>query len=111
MAAVVRPGELLTYEGLMLSDVPSCAACVGYTNASWTPRAELSARHVCRLLRHTDRRGYEVCVPRCERAAAGARPLLGLTSGSVRRADRVVKFTRAGGSCSSPAASRRPTSS
>ena len=84
--AAVQPGERLTYKGLMLSDVPNCAACVGYTNASWTLRAELSARYVCRLLRHMGRHGYAVCVPRCDLAAVGARPLLGLTSGYVQRA-------------------------
>ena len=70
----------------MLSDVPNCAACVGYTNASWTLRAELSARYVCRVLRYMERHGYAQCVPRCDPAAVGARPLLGLTSGYVQRA-------------------------
>jgi cation diffusion facilitator CzcD-associated flavoprotein CzcO len=79
-------GQCLTYKGLMLSNVPNCAQCVGYINASWTLRAELSSAYVCRLLRHMERHGYAQCVPRCEPAAVGARPLLGLTSGYVQRA-------------------------
>ena len=82
----VSAGQCLTYKGLMLGNVPNCALCVGYINASWTLRAELSSAYVCRLLRHLERHGYTRCVPRCDPAAVGARPLLGLTSGYVRRA-------------------------
>jgi cation diffusion facilitator CzcD-associated flavoprotein CzcO len=81
----VNPGRCLTYKGLMLSNVPNCALCVGYINASWTLRAELSSAYVCRLLRHMERHGYAQCVPRCDPAAVGAGPLLGLTSGYVQR--------------------------
>src|SRR5579864_6565527 len=38
---VAEVGKCLTYKGLMLSNVPNCAVCTGYTNASWTLRAEL----------------------------------------------------------------------
>ena len=33
----------LTLEGFMLSGVPNAAMCVGYTNASWTLKADLVA--------------------------------------------------------------------
>jgi cation diffusion facilitator CzcD-associated flavoprotein CzcO len=81
----VEAGQCLTYKGVMLSNVPNCAVCVGYTNASWTLRAELSSEYVCRLLNHMDRRGHARCVPRWNRSAVRTRPLLGLTSGYVRR--------------------------
>ena len=45
------------YKGLMLSDVPNVAVAVGYTNASWTLRADLSARWFCSLVRYLDRTG------------------------------------------------------
>jgi cation diffusion facilitator CzcD-associated flavoprotein CzcO len=83
--AAVKAGQSLTYKGLMLSNVPNCASCVGYTNASWTLRAELVCAYVCRLLNHMDRHGYTQCVPRCDAAPVDTRPLLGLTSGYVRR--------------------------
>jgi monooxygenase len=82
---VVEPGKSLIYKGLMLSNVPNCAICVGYTNASWTLRAELSCEYVCRLLEYMDQHGYAQCVPRCDPATAPARPLLSLTSGYVQR--------------------------
>ena len=70
----------------MLGNVPNFAFCVGYTNASWTLRADLSSSFVCRLLNYMDRHGYRTCEPRCNPASLEARPLLGLTSGYVLRA-------------------------
>lgn len=83
--AEVQPGQTLSYKGVMLSNVPNLALCVGYTNASWTLRSELAAAFVCRLLRYMDECGYTRCVPRGDVSAALARPLLGLTSGYVQR--------------------------
>ena len=51
------------YQGLMLSGVPNLALTVGYTNASWTLRADLVARFVTRLLRHMDQHGVAYAVP------------------------------------------------
>ena len=77
----------------MLSDVPNLAWCVGYTNASWTLRADLSSRYVCRLLKLMDRRGYDVAMPHGAGANEGeGRPLLDLRSGYVKRAgDRLPR--------------------
>jgi cation diffusion facilitator CzcD-associated flavoprotein CzcO len=82
---VVVAGRCLTYKGLMLSNVPNCAVCAGYANASWTLRAELSAEYVCRLLGHMERRGYAQCAPRCDPDTIPTRPLVPLMSGYVRR--------------------------
>jgi monooxygenase len=82
---VVDPAERVAYRGLMLSGVPNLAYCIGYTNASWTLRADLSSRYVCRLLAYMDRHRYTIATPRADPAGA-RRPLLDLTSGYVRRA-------------------------
>ncbi len=82
----VDAGRLYVYKGVMLGNVPNFALCVGYTNASWTLRAELSSMYVCRLLNHMDRHGYRQCLPRIDEASIEPRPLLGLTSGYVQRA-------------------------
>jgi len=84
--APVEPGQAFVYKGAMLSNVPNFAFCVGYTNASWTLRADLSSTFVCRLLNHMDRNDYRICTPACDPASLEARPLLGLTSGYVQRA-------------------------
>ena len=54
----------MTYKGMMLSDVPNLAFTLGYTNASWTLKADLTCEYVCRLLNHMDAHGYAACVPR-----------------------------------------------
>ncbi|NHA69319.1 NAD(P)/FAD-dependent oxidoreductase [Phycicoccus sp. CMS6Z-2] len=73
------------YRGCMLSDVPNLVLAVGYVNASWTLRADLTARWFLALWRHQDRRGQRVAVPRWDGSGGADRPLLDLSSGYVRR--------------------------
>lgn len=73
------------YKGCMLSDVPNLALAVGYTNASWTLRADLTARWFCALVRRLDARGLAVAVPRWDGSGGADRPLLDFTSGYVQR--------------------------
>ncbi|AGZ42022.1 flavin-containing monooxygenase [Actinoplanes friuliensis] len=81
---VVDPGTRVAYRGLMLSGVPNFAYCIGYTNASWTLRADLSHRYVLRLLSYLDKHGYAAATPK--ETPGNRRPLLDLTSGYVQRA-------------------------
>jgi cation diffusion facilitator CzcD-associated flavoprotein CzcO len=80
----LRPGEALSYKGMMLSDVPNFALAFGYTNASWTLKADLTAAYVCRLLRYMDRHGKAIAVPRRE-PGLGTRPFVDFSSGYVQR--------------------------
>lgn len=82
----IRPGDAFIYKGAMLSNVPNFAFCVGYTNASWTLRADLASTYVCRLLNHMDRHRYATVRPVCDTSGMASRPLLDLTSGYVARA-------------------------
>ena len=84
--APVAVADRLAYKGMMLSDVPNLALSFGYTNASWTLKCDLTARYVCRLLRHMDANGHRICVPRLPPAGMERAPLLDFTSGYVRRA-------------------------
>ncbi|MCU1535924.1 MAG: FAD-containing monooxygenase EthA [Humibacillus sp.] len=82
-----RPtGELTVYRGLMFDGVPNLALCIGYVNASWTLRADLVSRYVCRLLGHMDQHAWRVAVPTTPPRGSG-RPLLPITSGYVQRAE------------------------
>ncbi|WP_190192370.1 flavin-containing monooxygenase [Streptomyces minutiscleroticus] len=85
--------EQFVWRGAMLTGVPNLALCIGYTNASWTLRADLTHRLVCRVLRHMERRDLAAVVPEPDRPLAG-RPLLDLASGYVRRS--VGAFPRQG---------------
>ncbi len=82
----------LTYKGMMLEGVPNLALAVGYTNASWTLKCDLTCGYVTRLVNHMHETGLRQCTPRNEDATVTAEPLLGLSSGYVQRsADRFPK--------------------
>jgi cation diffusion facilitator CzcD-associated flavoprotein CzcO len=76
--------EQFVWNGAMMTGVPNFAVCIGYTNASWTLRADLSHRLVCKVLQWMDRRGHAAVAPRAAGDLA-AQPLLDLASGYVQR--------------------------
>lgn len=82
----VDPGEHLAYKGMMLDGVPNLAMAVGYTNASWTLKSDLTCDYVARLLNHMHRTGAVQCVAENRDPSIERSPLLGLTSGYVTRA-------------------------
>ena len=81
-----RPHEGYVYKGLMLSGIPNLAWVVGYTNNSWTLRADLAARWTCRLLRHLRAGGYDMVVPRHAESSDESRPVIDMSSGYIQRA-------------------------
>jgi cation diffusion facilitator CzcD-associated flavoprotein CzcO len=83
--APVHLPDKVVYKGMMLSGVPNFAFTVGYTNASWTLKADLTAAYVCRLLNHMRRHGYDRCAPADEDPELIREPLLNLSSGYVLR--------------------------
>ncbi len=84
--------DKLAYKGMMLQDVPNFAMAVGYTNASWTLKADLTCEYVCRLLNAMRERGLRQCTPRNRDASVTPSPLLGLEAGYIlRSADRFPK--------------------
>jgi monooxygenase len=89
---VVDSGKLHVYKGMMFDGVPNLAWCVGYINASWTLRADLTSRYVCRLLNYMDRHAIDVTTPAMPPSAdgAGSEPIMALTSGYVRRAGAIL---------------------
>jgi monooxygenase len=84
--AAVDLSRTLSYKGMMYSDIPNLASAMGYINASWTLKCELTAGYVCRLLNYMDRHGYAQCTPRRRDAPVAERPVLDLTSGYIQRA-------------------------
>ncbi|HWI94707.1 MAG TPA: NAD(P)/FAD-dependent oxidoreductase [Solirubrobacterales bacterium] len=81
----VNISEKMAYKGMMLSGVPNCAFTVGYTNASWTLKADLTSEYVCRVLAHMDVHGYRKSVPELSDPSVKEMPLLDFTSGYVQR--------------------------
>lgn len=81
------PGKM-TYKGMMLSDVPNVAMVMGYTNASWTLKADLTSEYVCRLLNYMSRNGYDECRPVIDDPTVEPRPLIDFSSGYIQRSIR-----------------------
>ncbi|MBA2763381.1 MAG: NAD(P)/FAD-dependent oxidoreductase [Thermoleophilaceae bacterium] len=77
--------ECVAYKGMMFSGIPNAAVTFGYTNASWTLKADLVAQHICRLLQHMDANGYTQVTPRWSGAALPEDPFIDLASGYVLR--------------------------
>jgi monooxygenase len=78
--------QVLTYKGMMYEGVPNLATAVGYTNASWTLKCDLTCEYVCRLLNHMKRHGLRQCTPHNADPTLGAAPWIDFSSGYVQRA-------------------------
>jgi cation diffusion facilitator CzcD-associated flavoprotein CzcO len=89
----VEPRTTLVYKGMMCSDVPNLALAIGYTNASWTLKCDLTSEFVCRLLEHMDSHHYTRCVPRKD-PRVEERPLIDFSSGYIQRS--IAEFPRQG---------------
>ena len=81
-------GESITYKAMMFADVPNFAISFGYTNASWTLRADLTCEYVTRLLNHMEATGTEIAVPRLPEDEEIKRlPWVDFSSGYFKRAE------------------------
>ena len=84
----VNFGDKVTYKAMMFDDVPNFAISFGYTNASWTLRADLTCDYICRLLNHMDATRTEIAVPRLPADEAIERlPWVDFSSGYFKRAE------------------------
>ena len=59
----IDPASAFNYQGMMFSGVPNLIYTFGYVNASWTLRADLNSRYLCKLLKAMDAKGARQCVP------------------------------------------------
>ncbi len=78
--------NLISYKGIMLKDIPNAAAVTGYTNASWTLKADLVCEYVTRLLNHMDKNGKKMCTPRTKDENMKTEPVIDFSSGYILRA-------------------------
>lgn len=87
----------ITYRGILFSGVPNLAWTFGALRMSWTMRAELVSKYLCRLFDYMDANGYGAVTPtlRDEDAAMVLRPFIDPTGFSpgylVRSADLVPR--------------------
>jgi cation diffusion facilitator CzcD-associated flavoprotein CzcO len=79
--------KALTYKGVMYSGVPNLISVFGYINASWTLKADLVCRYLCRLLAHLDETGAVSATPRVATGIGAAAPFVeGFSAGYMQRA-------------------------
>ncbi|HET7310618.1 MAG TPA: NAD(P)/FAD-dependent oxidoreductase [Mycobacteriales bacterium] len=90
----VKLSETVGYKGMMFSGIPNLATAVGYTNASWTLKCDLTCEYVCRLLNYMDDEGYQQVVPTRPDPSEPTLPFIDLKSGYVQRS--IDDFPRQG---------------
>lgn len=75
----------MSYKSMMLSGLPNLAFTIGYTNASWTLKADLVSEYVCRLLNYMDDHNFEAVVVEHPGSGVEERPFMDFTPGYVLR--------------------------
>jgi cation diffusion facilitator CzcD-associated flavoprotein CzcO len=83
--AEVKPQDRFSYKAHMLEDVPNLIWCIGYTNASWTLRADMTARAAARLIDHMKAHGFTHAYPHHNGAPMPEKPTWDLQAGYVLR--------------------------
>lgn len=81
----VQPSDSMVYRGVMLRDIPNMAMIFGYTNSSWTLKADIACEYICRLLNHMDKIGAHQVIPRDHENCASDKPMMDMQSGYLTR--------------------------
>ena len=88
--AEIKPQDRFVYKAHMLEDVPNLFWCVGYTNASWTLRADMTARATAKLLAHMKSHGYTHAYPHLDGEPMPEKPAWDIQAGYVLRAPHAL---------------------
>ncbi|HWT50157.1 MAG TPA: NAD(P)/FAD-dependent oxidoreductase [Mycobacterium sp.] len=81
----IDPRDRFVYKAHMLEDVPNLFWCVGCTNASWTLRADITARATAKLLAHMASHGYTHAYPHRGNDPMAEKPSWDINAGYVLR--------------------------
>lgn len=97
----IATNQLLSYRAVLMQNIPNMAFIFGYTNASWTLKADIASRYVCRLLNYMDAKGIGSTTPRVPageaREEGHGNVMSSLTSGYVQRSvDELPRQGRSG---------------
>lgn len=86
----IKPTDRFVYKEYLLEDVPNMAWCIGYTNASWTLRADMTARAVAKLLAYMGEHGYTHAYPHLGNVTLQEKPAFDLAAGYIQRAPHAL---------------------
>ena len=81
----ITPSDRYVYKEFLLEDVPNMAWCLGYTNASWTLRADMTARAFAKLLAYMDSHGYTHAYPHLGDVPMDEKKTFDLDAGYINR--------------------------
>ncbi|MGY4712690.1 flavin-containing monooxygenase [Mycolicibacterium sp. CBM1] len=81
----IKPQDRFSYKAHMLEDVPNLIWCIGYTNASWTLRADMTARAAAKLIAYMDTHGYTHAYPHLGGEPIAEKPTWDLQASYVLR--------------------------
>ena len=88
--AEVKPADRFSYKAHMLDDVPNLFWCIGYTNASWTLRADMTARASAKLIEYMNDHGYTHAYPHLTGQPPQEKPSWDLEAGYVKRSPHAL---------------------
>ncbi len=88
--AEIKPQDRFAYKAHMLEEVPNLFWCVGYTNASWTLRADMTARATAKLLAHMKSHNYTHAYPHLGGEPMPEKPTWDIQAGYVLRAPHAL---------------------
>jgi cation diffusion facilitator CzcD-associated flavoprotein CzcO len=80
------PRDRFVYKAHMLEELPNLFWCFGYTNASWTLRADMTARATAKLLAHMAAHGYTHAYPYLGGEPMSEKPAWDIQANYVKRA-------------------------
>ncbi len=86
----IDTGKIHAYKGVMFSEMPNFAIAIGYTNASWTLKADLNCQFVARVLNYMKENNFSVCVPQFDYENQKSEPLLDFNSNYILRANDIM---------------------
>lgn len=84
--------ERMLYKGVLMDGVPNSMFVIGYTNASWTLKADLASEYFSRLVKHMDAHGHDQVLPVADDADRSDVSVMGdsMRSGYIQRGDAVM---------------------
>ena len=77
--------DKMSYRGVMFEGIPNAAMVFGYTNSSWTLKADLIADYFCRVVNYMDDKGYDEVIPVNHDPGMAKKSFIDLTSGYISR--------------------------
>ena len=82
----------MLYKGVLMEGVPNSMFVIGYTNASWTLKADLASEYFSRLIKHMDAHGHDQVLPIADAADRTDVSVMGdsMRSGYIQRGDAVM---------------------